>query len=89
MGCVKHRFYEFACYRVLVQRYNGISYSPGSTHASSELNKELCSGFVNFIHENGKILKHLWILPEPFTPKGIPQRGNAGNNQPYIVVCSF
>ncbi len=75
MGRVKHRFYEFACYRVLVQRYNGISYSPGSTHASSELNKELCSGFVNFIHENGKILKHLLDFARAIYPKRYPAAG--------------
>ena len=89
MGCVKHRFHKFARNRVLVQWDNGIRDSPGSTHTGSELNKELCSGFVNLIHENGKILKHLWILPKPFTPKGISQRGNAGNNQPYVIIRSF
>ena len=45
--------------------------------------------FMDFIHKLLKLFKHFRILPKPFAPEGIPQGGNAGNDQTHIVLGSL
>ena len=42
---------------------------------------------MDLIHKYLQFLKHFRILPQPLTPEGIPQRGNTGDDQTYIILC--
>ena len=62
---------------------------PAATHAGGELDKELCTGFMDLIHKFLQFLKHLGVLPQPATPDGITQRRNSGDDQSHIVVSAL
>ena len=71
---------------IFVQRANQLGDGPGTSHAGGQLDEQLGTGFVDLLHEFLQILEHLGVLPQPFAPEGIPQRGDAGDDQTHVVV---
>ena len=61
--------------------------SPASAHAGSQLNKELCSGFMDLVHKFLQLFEHLLVFPQPCTQNGITDRCNAGNDQTNVILC--
>ena len=83
---VDDRPHQGAQHLVLVYRSQLVGDGPAAAHSGGELNKELGPGFVDLIHKHLQVIKHLFILPQPFPPEGIPQGGNAGNDQAHVVL---
>ena len=86
MGGVDDRLDDGTGEFVLVQRADHFGNCPAAAHARRQLNEELCTGLMDFIHKHLQFLEHLRILPQPFAPEGVPQGRNAGDDQTHVVV---
>ena len=54
-----------------------------------ELNKKLGSRFMYLVHKFFELGEHFRVLPKPFSPEGIAQRGDSGDYKTDVIVCTF
>ena len=71
---------------IFVQGAHQLRDGPAAAHAGGELNEEPGTGLMDLVHKDLQLLKHFGILPQPLAPEGVPQGGNAGDDQAHVVV---
>ena len=86
---IQHRLDQRTGQLVFVQGSHQVSNRPGATHACGQLNEQLGTRLMDFLHKFLKILKHLGVLPQILAPEGIAHGCDAGDDQTHVVVGSL
>ena len=86
---IDNRLDNVTDYRCIMQHYQRSRNGPGTAHTCCNLNEQLGSGLMDFVHKFLQLIKHLLILPQPLAHIGGLDRCNTGNDQAYIIVSTF
>ena len=71
---------------VLVQGQHLVGNAPGPAHTRGDLHKQLGAGLVDLFHVGFQFPEHLFVLVKPPAADGVPDGGNAGDDQAHIVA---
>ena len=83
---VQDGFGQHPQHRVFVQRQHLVRNAPGPAHAGGELHEQLGAGGVDLLHIRFQFPEHLFVLVQPPPADGIPDGGDAGNDQAHVVA---
>ena len=89
MAGIDNGFHQRPGEFILVQRSNQFGDGPASAHTGGQLDEQLSAGFMDLVHKDLQFFEHLGVLPQPLTPECVTQRCDTGDDQAYIVICSF
>ena len=84
---VQNGLCQYPQHGIFVQVYHLVGNTPGAAHTGGNLHEQLGAGGVDLLHVRLQLPEHLLVLVQPAAADGVPDGGNAGDNQSHIVLC--